>query len=97
MGKYPRASALPLRSRKGVTHLRGECKGGGGKKEGWFRPVADIRAVCNPVTMREMSFAILIAFIAGRGGQSEHDFAIIEATKLARPYDMEQLCSTVEH
>src|SRR3546814_9200226 len=57
----------------------GVCKGGGGKKEGWFRPVADIREVCNPVTMREMSFAILIAFLAGGGGQSEHDFAIVGA------------------
>src|SRR3546814_18845051 len=32
--------ALPLRSRKVVAHLRGECKGGD-KKEGWFRPEVD--------------------------------------------------------
>src|SRR3546814_4484130 len=32
--------ALPLRSRKVVAHLRGECKGGV-KKEGWFRPEVD--------------------------------------------------------
>src|SRR3546814_3554909 len=32
--------ALPLRSRKVVAHLRGECRGGD-KKEGWFRPEVD--------------------------------------------------------